>query len=201
MTANGFIQIALYCVVVTLLVKPLGLFMARALNGQRNFLTPVIGPVEHGFYAAAGVHRVRTGMAGLYILGARLFNGGVRSALRDPAAAVLSSAQSAGFCWNGAASRVQHCRQLRHQHQLAILRRRNDAQQFQPDGWPDRAELSLCRSRHQYGHCPDPRLCSIWRSIGRQLLGGPDARHSLRPSADLDRCRALFRLGRACRKI
>ena len=36
MTANGFIQIALYCVAVTLLVKPFGFYMTRVFNGERT---------------------------------------------------------------------------------------------------------------------------------------------------------------------
>ncbi len=31
------------------LVKPLGLYMARVFDGERNILTPIIGPVERLF--------------------------------------------------------------------------------------------------------------------------------------------------------
>ena len=40
MTVNGFIQIALYCVIVTLLVKPFGFYMTCVFNGERTFLSP-----------------------------------------------------------------------------------------------------------------------------------------------------------------
>ena len=43
MTFNGWLQIAFYLVVLMLLVKPLGLFMARVYQGERTFLTPVVG--------------------------------------------------------------------------------------------------------------------------------------------------------------
>ena len=46
MTANGFIQIALYRVIVTLLVKPFGFYMTRVFNGERTFLSPLLRPVE-----------------------------------------------------------------------------------------------------------------------------------------------------------
>jgi len=55
MTLIGWLQIGLLFFVVALLVKPLGLFMARVFSGERTFLSPVLGPVERGFYAAAGV--------------------------------------------------------------------------------------------------------------------------------------------------
>ena len=56
MTLNGWIQIALFCVIVTLLVKPLGFYMTRVFNGDRTFLSPVLGPVERAFYAASGIN-------------------------------------------------------------------------------------------------------------------------------------------------
>ncbi|GEP57241.1 potassium-transporting ATPase subunit KdpA [Reyranella soli] len=55
MTFDGWIQIAIFCVVVTLLVKPLGGYMTRVFAGERTFLSPVLGPVERGFYRLSGV--------------------------------------------------------------------------------------------------------------------------------------------------
>jgi len=55
MTILGWIQIGLLFLIVALLVKPLGLYMARVFSGDRNFLTPALSPLEHGFYIAAGV--------------------------------------------------------------------------------------------------------------------------------------------------
>ncbi|MHB1217269.1 MAG: potassium-transporting ATPase subunit KdpA [Alphaproteobacteria bacterium] len=55
MTLIGWLQIALFCLLVLATVKPLGAYMARVFAGERNFLSPVIGPIEHGFYALAGV--------------------------------------------------------------------------------------------------------------------------------------------------
>ena len=51
MTANGFIQIALYCVVVTLLVKPFGFYMTCVFNGNRTFLSPLLCRVERVIYS------------------------------------------------------------------------------------------------------------------------------------------------------
>jgi K+-transporting ATPase ATPase A chain len=55
MTLNGIFQIALYCLVIILLVRPLGLYMTRVFNGERIFLSPILRPVERALYALAGV--------------------------------------------------------------------------------------------------------------------------------------------------
>ncbi len=55
MTVNGWIQILIYCALVLALVKPLGGFMARLFSGERTFLSPVLAPVERGFYRLAAV--------------------------------------------------------------------------------------------------------------------------------------------------
>ncbi|WP_095199463.1 potassium-transporting ATPase subunit KdpA [Mesorhizobium carmichaelinearum] len=54
MTLNGWIQILAYCVVVVLLVKPLGGYMYRVFNGDRTFLSPILGPVERALYRISG---------------------------------------------------------------------------------------------------------------------------------------------------
>ncbi|MBV9786361.1 MAG: potassium-transporting ATPase subunit KdpA [Acidisphaera sp.] len=55
MTINGWVQIALYCVLLTLLVKPFGGYMTRVFNGERTLLAPVLRPVEHALYRLCGV--------------------------------------------------------------------------------------------------------------------------------------------------
>jgi potassium-transporting ATPase potassium-binding subunit len=59
MTLNGWIQIALYCVLVLALVKPLGGYMTAVFNGDRTFLSPVLRPVETGLYRLGGVDESR----------------------------------------------------------------------------------------------------------------------------------------------
>jgi K+-transporting ATPase ATPase A chain len=59
MTLNGWLQIALYCVVIILLVKPLGGYMTRVFAGERTLLSPVLGPVERLFYRLSGVDAQR----------------------------------------------------------------------------------------------------------------------------------------------
>ncbi len=55
MTVIGWIQILLFCAIVTALVKPLGWYMTRVFNGERTFLSPVLRPVEAGLYWISGV--------------------------------------------------------------------------------------------------------------------------------------------------
>jgi potassium-transporting ATPase potassium-binding subunit len=55
MTINGWIQIAIFAIVVILLTKPLGGWMTRVFAGERTFLHPILGPVERVFYRIAGV--------------------------------------------------------------------------------------------------------------------------------------------------
>jgi len=49
------LQFILYCVLVTALAWPLGIYMARLFTGERTLLTPVLAPVERVLYRAAGV--------------------------------------------------------------------------------------------------------------------------------------------------
>ena len=59
MTFNGWLQIALFCAAVLVLVKPLGWYMTRVFNGERTFLSPVLRPIEIGLYRAGGVDEAR----------------------------------------------------------------------------------------------------------------------------------------------
>jgi len=55
MTANGWLQIALFCVVVIAITRPIGGYMTRVFNGERTFLHPVLRPVERLIYWCCGV--------------------------------------------------------------------------------------------------------------------------------------------------
>jgi len=55
MTPFIWLQIGLYLIVLLLLVKPLGSFMAKVYEGERTFLSPVLGPVERLIYRITGV--------------------------------------------------------------------------------------------------------------------------------------------------
>jgi K+-transporting ATPase ATPase A chain len=55
MSLVGWAQIALLFLVVLVLIKPLGLYMARVFSGERTFLSVVLGPVESALYTAGGI--------------------------------------------------------------------------------------------------------------------------------------------------
>ena len=79
MTLLGWAQIALYCLIIVALTRPLGGYLTRLFTGERTFLSPVLGPVERGFYRAAGVderseqHWVTYGLAMLVFNAAGFF--------------------------------------------------------------------------------------------------------------------------------
>ena len=55
MTLNGWLQIGLVLLIVLALAVPIGAHMARSLSGNRNFLSPVLNPVERKIYRVSGV--------------------------------------------------------------------------------------------------------------------------------------------------
>jgi potassium-transporting ATPase potassium-binding subunit len=59
MTLVGWAQIALVLALVLGCAIPLSKFIAEVYAGEKNFLSPVIGPVERGFYRLAGVDPAR----------------------------------------------------------------------------------------------------------------------------------------------
>jgi potassium-transporting ATPase potassium-binding subunit len=56
MTFNDFIQIGIYLVVLLLLVKPMGRYMAHVYDDQPNRITKLGGGVERLIYRVCGVH-------------------------------------------------------------------------------------------------------------------------------------------------
>src|SRR5262252_550852 len=56
MTLNGWLQILLFLVLVFLVTKPLGVFMARVFNREKTFLDPILRPFERLLYRVTGVH-------------------------------------------------------------------------------------------------------------------------------------------------
>jgi len=74
MTLNGWLQIALYFVVLTALVVPLGRFMADVFEGRRTFLSPALRPVESVLYRLGGVDETREQHWITYTVAMLLFN-------------------------------------------------------------------------------------------------------------------------------
>ena len=59
MTANGWLQILFLLLMVLLITKPLGGFMARVFGRERTWLDPVMRPAERVLYKLTGVELTR----------------------------------------------------------------------------------------------------------------------------------------------
>jgi K+-transporting ATPase ATPase A chain len=55
MTFNGWLQIAVYAAIILVITRPLGGYLTRVVEGERTFLSPVLGPLERGLYRLAGI--------------------------------------------------------------------------------------------------------------------------------------------------
>jgi len=56
MTANSVVQIGLYVLVLLVLAKPLGEYMARVYDNSPHWLTSLLSPFEHKVYQICGVN-------------------------------------------------------------------------------------------------------------------------------------------------
>jgi K+-transporting ATPase ATPase A chain len=55
MTAYGWLQFALFSVILLASVRPVGAYLARVLEGERTWLDPVLRPIERLIYRLSGV--------------------------------------------------------------------------------------------------------------------------------------------------
>jgi K+-transporting ATPase ATPase A chain len=55
MTVNGWLQFAVYSIVLLLTVRPVGIYMARVFEGEGTWLDPVFRPLERLIYKLSGV--------------------------------------------------------------------------------------------------------------------------------------------------
>ena len=194
--------------VLVALVKPLGWFMARVYQGQPCGLDRVLGPAGAGHLPRGSRRPAATKWAGAstpYLVLA--FNAvgflavycccGCRACCRSIRKGLPGNARPG----------VRHGRQLRHEHELAKLRRRNHGELPVADAGADRAELRLGGVRHGRAGRPHSRSGSPQRRHDRQLLVRPSAVDALHPAAAVDHLapslwcrRASFRTSRPTMK-
>jgi K+-transporting ATPase ATPase A chain len=74
MTANGWLQIALYALVILAITRPLGLYMLRVFEGDRQPLPRVLGPAERLLYRLSGVDPAKEQTWGRYAAAMLLFS-------------------------------------------------------------------------------------------------------------------------------
>jgi K+-transporting ATPase ATPase A chain len=58
-TVNGWLQIAIFLLLILAVTKPLGVYMARVFNRERTFMDPVLRPIERLLYRVTGVDETR----------------------------------------------------------------------------------------------------------------------------------------------
>jgi len=59
MSANGWLQFAVFCLILLATVRPVGLYLARVLEGERTWLDPVFRPIERLIYRLSGVNSTK----------------------------------------------------------------------------------------------------------------------------------------------
>jgi K+-transporting ATPase ATPase A chain len=74
MTFNGWLQIAIFCVVIIAITRPLGGYMTRVFNGERTFLHPVLRPIERAVYWCCGVDETKEQSWLIYAVALLLFS-------------------------------------------------------------------------------------------------------------------------------
>jgi len=72
--AWGILQIVVFIVLLVLIAKPLGAYMARVYRGERTFLHPVLRPVERLTYRLCGVDEKREMGVVAYSVSMLVFN-------------------------------------------------------------------------------------------------------------------------------
>ena len=193
MTVNGWIQIALFAVVIIALTKPVGYYMTRVFAGERTFLSPVLRPVERVIYAICGVNEGDEQHWVTYAIAMAFFS-------------------AAGFVALYAIQRLQGVLPFNPQGQSAVEQSLafNTAVSFITNtNWQNyggestmtylvqmlgltRAEFRVGRDRHRAGGRADSRLRAPLGADRRQFLGRSDPLHALHPAAGLRLPSALF---------
>ena len=56
MSANGWLQFAIFSAILLVSVRPVGIYLARVLEGERTWLDPVLRPIERLIYKLCGIH-------------------------------------------------------------------------------------------------------------------------------------------------
>ena len=158
MSVNGWLQFAIYSIILLAIVRPVGIYMARVIEGERTWLDPVLRPFERLIYKLCGVQRrQRDELARVHLCHAGLRGGYAGVHLCDRAPATVFALEPAAPGRRGARSGLEHRGQFHHQHQLAVLYARVDHELSHRNGWTGDAQLLVGRGGHRGGHRTHPR--------------------------------------------
>ena len=194
MTGAAWLQVAALIALVFTGTRLLGPYLARVYGDGPAPGDRVFGPVERLLYRLGGIDPKREQPWTLYaLLAAGVQRRLRRRSLLPPAPAGRAAAEPDRRRRGPAHARVQHRRQLRHEHELAELRRRVDDEPPDADGGADGAELRLGRRRNRRRSRADPRADPPTQRHDRELLGRPRPHDDARAHAAVRRCRAAAR--------
>ena len=191
-TVQVWLQLAVYLALLLGARLAVGTWLAAVAEGRLpRWLAPLVGS-SAPCIARAGVDRCREHGWQRYAVALLAFNViGVARRVCAAAPAGRAAAQPAGHGRGQRRLVVQHRRELRHQHQLAGLRRRVDHELPDADAGAGGAELLLGRHRHRRRLRADPRLR---RALERQPSATSGSTSPARRSTCCCRCRFVFAL-------
>ena len=148
MTSYSWLQLGVLVAILLVSTRVLGAYIAGVFGGDRALGDRVFAPIERLLYRAFGVDPTREQTWPVYALALIAFSLvsvlGLYLLQRIQGYLPLDPTDAEG---RTAGARVQHRGQLRHQHELAELRRRVDDEPPDPDGRAHGAELRVSRSR------------------------------------------------------
>src|SRR6202011_3335152 len=75
MSANGFFQIGFFLLMIFLITKPLGVFLARVFSGEKTFLDWILRPIEKLIYRLTGIDEKHERRWTEYAVAMLLFSG------------------------------------------------------------------------------------------------------------------------------
>ena len=179
MTLIGILQLTLYVIVLLVLVKPLGSYMARVFEGRTCGLDRVLGPLESFIYKLCGLQPTREMNWREYAGALLLFNAlGYSNIVWNLASASLLASEPPGHAPGACGPGFQYRGQFYFQYQLAGVWRGNHPKLFHPNGGVDRAKL--CLRGHGDGGpggldpgpgpAGDDRIGNFWVDLVRSTL-------------------------------
>ena len=179
MTSFAWLQLGGYFALLVGLGLPLGHYMARVYTGEAQLSQRILGPVERVFYRLLGVDPGRE-------MGWREYSLAVLAVSAVSLVATYAIQRLQGVlplqsrrpARRAPAPRLQHRHQLRDQHQLAVLRRRDDDEPPDADAGAHGAELRVRGDGHGGARGPGPRphrrtastLGNVWVDLTRGML-------------------------------
>ena len=186
MSLNGWLQSAVLFAVVLALMRPLGIYIARVLEGEKTFLDPVLRPVERLIYRISGIDALLEMNWREYAVAMLLFS--FVSLLLTyviERAAAFPAVEPARPRRRRARSGMEHRRLVHHQYQLAIVCARSGDELLHRDGGARVSQLPERGGRHRRRHRTRPRHRPQAIADHRQLLGRCDTDDPLASAAHL----------------